>query len=77
VVRRSGGGRHQEGQVLISGDRNRSKGNCVELCRGGAGGGWEKVLHQSVVGMEQVPRALGSQPQAAGVQGAFGQCSET
>lgn len=44
--------------ALLFGDSDRTWVKGMELCRGGPGGGWGKVLHQKAVGMAQA--ALGS-----------------
>jgi len=48
--------------------------SCV---RGGTAGGERKGLHQRMVGMEQAVLGGGHGPRAAGVQGVFGQHSQT
>jgi len=47
---------HGRRGTLLSGDSNRAQGNGMELHQGSGGG---KLLHQRVVGMEQVPQGSG------------------
>jgi len=47
-------------------DSDRARGNGMELS-GGAAGSEGKGLHQRVVGMEQLPRAVGTAPSSRSV----------
>ena len=52
------------------------EGTAWSCVRGGAGGGEGQVVHQRAVGTERAAQGSGHGP-SAGVQGAFGQRSDT
>jgi len=52
--------------ALLFGDSDRTWVKGMELCQGGPGGGWGKVLHQKAVGMALAAQGSGHSCQSSG-----------